>query len=263
MASQKYNPASDIHYLADTIEDLKSLPKHSMGDTCLVIENQRVYMANSEGEWIDQEAVKAGVDLKGYVTTEQLADYVTADKLADYATADQLKEYALIDKVAEYMPTKYSIRNCPVETSIDYRDKEIRIYCHEDAQFVKQQVGEGGNPNMYYMTFRSYAPTGAVYLKEGDKGVVLDEIINLNNGTGCGVDQYGRAYKDHWFALAMYDETNAIWKYFGETSNVSKYIGWSYVAEWYDENNKLINTDAVRINLSNKNCHNLLAHYYG
>lgn len=254
MAFQSYSPSADKHYIADTIADLEKVPFQSMGDTCFVIENGKEYMANSSGEWVDQEAAKSGVDLKDYVTTEQL------DK---YATSDELKAYALVDKIAEYMPTKYAIKNCPIETSIDYRDKEIRIFCHDDAQFVKQQVGEGGNPNMYYMTFRSYAPAGAVYLKEGDKGVVLDEVINLKNGTGCGIDQYGRAYKDHWFALAMYDETNAIWKYFGETSNASKYIGWSYAAEWYDENNKLINTDAVRINLSNKNCHNLLAHYYG
>ena len=251
MAYSKYGPSADRHYMADTVEDLKDLPWHSMGDTCYVIENGKTYHVNSKHEWICPEdtAVQEAIDLSGYVTKEEIAD-----TLAQYITADAL---------AKHSASKYEIRNCPEACSIDYRDKEIRIFCHEDAEYKLQNVGEGGNPNMYYMTFRSYAPEGAAYLKEGDKGVIIDEVISLTNGTGTGVDKFGRKYKDHWFALAMYNTTNDTWTYFGNNSNTDKYLGWTYVVEWYDENNKMINTDAIRINLSNRNCHNSLHHYYG
>ena len=244
MAFQRYSPSADKHYIADTVADLEKVPFQSMGDTCFVIENGKEYMANSKGEWICAEettikeeeiTVVPEIDMSAYVTKEMLVEHMS----------------------------KYEIRNCPDGTIIDHRDKEIRIFCQEDAKFVKQTVGNGGNPNMYYMTFRSYAPQGAFYLKEGDKGIILDEEISLYGGTGTGVDEYGRRFKDHWFALASYNEAADTWTYFGATSNATKYIGWTYVAEWYAEDGKLINTDSIRINLSNKECHNLLAPYYG
>lgn len=161
-----------------------------------------------------------------------------------------------------YRPIKYEITDTPEGTMVDYRDKEIRIYCPDSVKFEKQNVGEGGNANMYYMTFITYAPEGAAYLREGDKGAILDEVISLNGGTGCGVDEYGRKYKKHWFALASYDEATDTWTYFGKNSSVIKYIGWTYVVAWYDENNRMIDTDILRINLSNKDCHLVLENSY-
>jgi hypothetical protein len=157
---------------------------------------------------------------------------------------------------AYYRPIKYNISNVPTGTVVDYREKEIRVYCPDSVKFIKHEsVGEGGNPNMYYMTFTSYAPEGAVALREGDKGVILDELIPLEGGSGTGVDEFGRKYKNHWFALASYDETTDTWTYFGKNSTIEKYLGWTYVVAWYDENNNMIDTDIIRINLSNKDCH--------
>ena len=130
--------------------------------------------------------------------------------------------------------------------------------CPADATYTKQQVGEGGNPNMYYMTFNAYAPEGAVACREGDKGEIIDEIIELKN-----VDKYGRKYKPHWFALALYDETSKAWTYFGKNSNIAKYIGWTYVVEWLDKDGKVIDMDKIRINLSNEDCHLALESYLG
>lgn len=161
-----------------------------------------------------------------------------------------------------YRPIKYEITDTPEGTMVDYRDKEIRIYCPNSVKFEKQNVGEGGNANMYYMTFITYAPEGAAYLREGDRGIILDEIIPLEGGSGCGVDKYGRKYKKHWFALASYDEATDTWTYFGKNSSVVKYIGWTYVVAWYDENNRMIDSDILRINLSNKDCHLVLENSY-
>lgn len=161
-----------------------------------------------------------------------------------------------------YRPIKYEIADTPTGTIVDYRDKEIRIFCPESVKFEKQNVGPGGNANMYYMTFITYAPEGAVALREGDKGVILDELISLENGTGCGVDKFGRKYKKHWFALASYDNNTGSWTYFGKNSTIEKYIGWTYVVAWYDKDNRMIDTDILRINLSNKNCHLVLENSY-
>ena len=161
-----------------------------------------------------------------------------------------------------YRPVKYEITDVPTGTIVDYREKEIRIFCPESIKFEKQNVGPTGNANMYYMTFITYAPEGAVALREGDKGVILDELISLENGTGCGIDKFGRKYKKHWFALASYDNNTGSWTYFGKTSTAQKYIGWTYVVAWYDKDNRMIDTDILRINLSNKNCHLVLENSY-
>jgi hypothetical protein len=161
-----------------------------------------------------------------------------------------------------YVAKKYEITNVPTGTLVDYGEKEIRIMCPSDAKFVKQQVGNGGNANMYYMTFTTYAPDGAVTFKEGDRGTIIDEVLDFETTAGTGVDEYGRKYKHHWFALAMYDESSDAWTYFGKNSSVNKYIGWDYVVEWYDVNGVKFATDAIRINLSNESCHNNSMPYY-
>ena len=153
---------------------------------------------------------------------------------------------------------KYSFEALPKNTIIDERGKEFRIMCPADAVYTKQNVGETGNPNMYYMTFKAFAPEGATYLKEGDQGVVLDEKIELT-----AQDAFGRKYKPHWFALASYSAENDTWTYFGKNSNDSKYIGWTYIVEWYNDNDELVGTDKIRLNLSNLSCHNTLAPYLG
>ena len=259
MAYQRYSPTGDKHYIADAVADLVDLPIGSMGDTCSVIENGGLYTRNSKNEWIRTDIPMASVeqeaiDMSGYVTTDMLAKAIEE---ANHVKTDVLTDYVTKDALAKHSASKYEVRDLPAACSVDYRDKEIRIFCHDDAQYHKQNVGEGGNSNMYYMTFRSYGPANAAYAKEGDKGTIIDEVVELKTATD------GRKYKDHWFALAMYDEASDSWTYFGKNSNASKYLGWTYVVEWYDENDHMINTDAIRINLSNKDCHNLLAYYYG
>jgi hypothetical protein len=78
----------------------------------------------------------------------------------------------------------------------------------------------------------------------------------------AGVDEFGRKYSVCWLALALYNESADTWTYFGEKSSVDKFIGWSYVVEWYDENEDIISADGIRINLSNENCHTSVEPYY-
>lgn len=229
-----YKKVRAFQYIADTKADLKSISHEEMGTECHVIKDGAEYMLMSTGEWVKQ-------------TKNNTADGSNID-LSNYPTKKELR--------ACYTANKYKISETPKKTIIDYeREKEIRILCPRDTQFYRQSVGSGGDPNMCYMTFTCYAPEGAVALKEGDRGEIINELISLNGSPGTGIDEFGRRYKKHWFALASFDPATATWSYFGKNSTKSKYIGWSYIVEWYDKDGNIIDIDLIRINLSNENCH--------
>ena len=162
---------------------------------------------------------------------------------------------------ATFEHVKYEITNTPDGTLVDYRDKEIRVMVPEGAKFVKQNVGAGGNGSNYYMAFKAYAPAGAVSFKEGDRGVVDDKMYTFDDAF-AGTDEFGRKYSICWLALAAYDGDTDTWNYYGKNSSVNKYIGWTYVVEWYDVNGVKISSDKIRINLSNESCHDAIEPFY-
>ena len=156
------------------------------------------------------------------------------------------------------MQVKYEIADTPVGTIVEYGEDEIRIMCPADAEFIKQNVGTGGDSNTYYMTFKTYAPNdNAVgYIEHlGDKADA--EIL-----TNFSTDKYGRRYQPTWLGIAKYDEATGTWTYYGANSSVGKYTGWDYQIDWYDANGIMIASDAIRINLSNEDCHHASVPYY-
>ena len=138
---------------------------------------------------------------------------------------------------------KYKVTNVPEGTVIEYRDDEIRVMCPKNAVYKQQDVGAGGNANMYYMSLSTQAPEGAVAFREGDRGVLLPDIMQLE----------GKKSKTIWLALASL--SGGTWSYFGKSSTSAKFIGWDYIIEWLDKDGKVIETNSVRINLSNEECH--------
>lgn len=235
--------------------------------------------------WVDKDGifrvVKNETDLSGIEA--ELATKVNAEeveeKIATKANAVDVEvkvDKAVTDSIAaanaytdgkveaainEHMVKKYEITSVPNGTLVDYRDKEIRVMCPANTEWVKQNVGSTGNANMYYMGFKAYAPKDAVGFKEGDRGVIIDEMFDFN-GDFAGTDEYGRNYSICWLALASYDANSDKWTYFGKNSSVEKYIGWDYVVEWYDANGIVIASDCIRINLSNEDCHSSIEPYY-
>lgn len=184
--------------------------------------------------------------------------------LSSYITKDVVEEEVtnLLEKTKKlFKHKKFEILGTPKGTLIQEREGEIRVFVPSDAEFVKQSVGATRNPNMYYMQFRAYAPDNAVSFKEGDQGVIIDKMFTFEDEF-AGVDDFGRKYSVCWLALALYNESTDTWTYFGEKSSIDKFIGWSYVVEWYDENGDIISADGIRINLSNENCHTSVEPYY-
>ncbi len=282
MAVKKFNN----YYLADYIKDLPSITDAKLGSKCHVIENATDYICNSEGIWFDTVGdiapgyEKELIDLSDYATKDFVKEEIakveipevnglaTEKFVEEKIAAIKMPEINLDDYLSKdivkafYRPIKYEVTNLPAGAVVNYDDREIRVYCPEDVEFIRQNVGENGNANMYYMSFKAYAPEGAAYFKEGDRGVIIDEMFDFK-ATAAGTDKYDRNYSICWLALASYDNATGVWNYFGKTSTTEKYIGWNYVVEWYDENKKLIGTDGIRINLSNKNCHLSPFPYYG
>lgn len=200
-----------------------------------------------------ETAVKAEVE-----TAVEAAVEAKVETAVEAAVKEEVKAEveAAVEKTAE--KTKYEVADIPAGTLVDYRDKEIRIMCPENAVFEKQSVGAGGDANSYYFTFKTFAPSDdAVGYIEHLGGQVDEEIL-----TSFNVDANGRRYQPTWLGLAKYDESTGEWSYFGKNSTANKYIGWDYQIDWYNADGVMIASDSVRINLSNENCHSIIEPYY-
>lgn len=186
------------------------------------------------------------------------------DSWEDFGVDIDLNGYSTIESAnAIYEKVQYEISSVPKGTIVDYRDKEIRILCPPSAVFTKQQVGSGGNSDMYYMAFIAYAPDGAASFMEDDQDGIKDETMHyFANNSFAGIDRYGRQYSITWLPIAQYDEASGEWNYFGATSTIGKYVGWHYTVKWYDTDGNLIGGDKIRINLSNESCHDELKPSY-
>ena len=257
---------------AECVIEVEALPNEG--------ESGKIYLYKGEGyfwdgkEWVNLCKPTDVSALEAEIATKADAAEVEAE-LATKATTKEVEtkvEQAATetekaansytdDRIVITEKVKYEITGAPVGTLVDYRDKEIRVMCPVNTVWTKQNVGSTGNANMYYMGFKAYAPEEAVSFKEGDRGVIVDEMFDFN-GDFAGVDKYGRKYSICWLALASYDATAKTWTYFGKNSSEEKYIGWDYCVEWYNADGIVIAADAIRINLSNEECHSTIKPYY-
>ena len=219
---------------------------------------------------VDKFEAGTGISIENNVISVKLADVThglvavngalalsLATKDSDGAMSKEDKK--ILDAIPDvYVARKYEIANAPAGTLVNYGEKEIRIMCPTDAEFVKQTVGEGGDANTYYVTFKTYAPSDdAVGYIEHLGNQVDSEIL-----TNIATDEYGRRYQSTWLGVSKFDEATGIWNYYGTNSAVEKYIGWDYQIDWYDANGEMIVSDCIRINLSNEGCHNNIKPYY-
>ena len=184
-----------------------------------------------------------------------------ATKDSDGAMSKEDKR--IIDAIPEvYVARKYEISHKPDGTLVDYRDKEIRIMCSANTEWSTQISGENADANSYYIGFKAYAPDGAVSFKEDLAEIIADDTMYyFENNEFAGVDGNSRRFSIVWLPVAKLKD--GVWTYYGETSTNTKYIGWYYTVEWFNENGQLIDTDTIRINLSNEDCHNNIKSFYG
>lgn len=227
-------------------------------------ETGKVYIFREDGYfWNGSEFINFCKPTDVSALAAEIAKKADASALSDVEAAakaytDGKVESAVEAAMSEHLVKRYIIEDVPAGTLVDYFDKEIRIMCPADAEFAKQSVGAGGNPNNYYMTFKTYAPSDDVvgYIEHlGDQAD--PEIL-----TDLKTDKYGRKYQPTWLSLAGYDESTDTWTYRGKNSSTEKYVGWDYQIDWYNADRVMVKSDSVRINLSNEDCHNTIEPYY-
>lgn len=207
----------------------------------------------------DVEALEAQMATKASAVEvdEKISTAVTDTVATAKAYTDGKVESAVEAAMSEHLIKRYEVIDVPAGTLVDYFDKEIRIMCPTNAEFVKQAVGVGGDANSYYMTFKTYAPDDSIvgYI-EHLNGEADPEVL-----TDLKTDEYGRKYQPTWLALAKYDDATG-WTYYGANSSTERYIGWNYQIDWYNADGVMVKSDVVRINLSNEDCHNAIEPYY-
>ena len=174
--------------------------------------------------------VSAFTNDAGYITEHQ--------DLSEYATKQFVSKIAITQKY-EVLPVDGML--------ISYRDGEVRLNTQRVIPTL-QNVGETGNANMYYVTFRAFAPEGATKVIEGLNGKLDEEFSSL------ATDSYGRKYITIWSAIASTPDGGNTWTKWGDSSTLDKYLGFYYHFHWYNEDT-LISTDKVRVILTNDECH--------
>ena len=207
--------------------------------------------------WIDRDGNK--------VICDDSAEFAEIDKkLATKVSAEEVDskiELALNEiecAPITYEKVKYEIVDAPVGTLIDYKEDEIRIMCKADAKYHSQEVGVGGDANVYYVTLKTYCyNNNVVGYKEHLGGQVDAEILK-----DLKKDAYGRRYQPTWLGVAKYNSESGTWSYYGANSTSDHMIGWDYRIDWFDANDVMIASDSVRINLSNEGCHYTVEPYY-
>lgn len=177
------------------------------------------------------------------------------DQIMAIVSASEKKSNTVFEHV------KYEVSHKPDGTLVDYRDKEIRVMIPDDVKFEHQTSGANADANAYYIGFKAYAPDGAASFKEDLAEIIVDNTMYYFDGNDfAGVDEYGRKYSIVWLPVANY--ADGAWSYYGAKSHKSKYIGWYYSVEWYDDNGKKIGADCIRVNLTNADCHTAVDPFY-
>lgn len=250
--------AFDILFLDGDTDNPKIGWLDAQGNTVIVQDKEQIVR-------VDELPITDGDENVVYIYNNECyiwngSQCVSTCKPADLSELEsEVAEKADADEVeSSYEKIKYEITDVPVGTLISYHEDEIRVMCPTDAVWKKQTVGEGGDANKYYATFKTYVPNDEVvgYIEHlGDQ--VDSEIL-----TTFSTDKYGRRYQPTWLAFASYDESTDTWTYYGKNSSTNKYIGWDYQIDWYNADGVMIASDSVRINLSNENCHSSIEPYY-
>ena len=179
------------------------------------------------------------VDLSAYYTKEEVDARIPS--VEGLATEDYVDNIS-INKKYEVLPIDGMY--------VKYGVNEIRLNTQRVVP-THQSVGSTGNPNMYYVTFRAYAPAAARYSIESNGTITDTEPQPLSK------DSYGRYYSVIWTSIASYDGSS--WSLYGDKSTVDKYLGFNYTFTWYAEDKTtILGEDKVRVILTNDECHNIL-----
>lgn len=146
---------------------------------------------------------------------------------------------------------KASLTGLPPNGVISYGENKIRIAVPDYFDVPHQNVGEGGDPERYYVTFSAKAPENAVYF--------LEKRLTLGNGVAeidteltKLADKGNTTHRVCWFSIAEYNPQISKFEYFGKGRSEENCDGKVETLEWYDENQNLISIDEYTIQYVSK-----------
>lgn len=197
---------------------------------------------------ISELEIPAPVDLSGYA---KLSDIPSHDEFATKADVQTVVDRVdALNVVAA--KERYEVIRVP-GLEVTYGSDEIRLNTAH-IELARQNVGEGGEANAYYIGIKIYAPANAESIRQN-----ITSAPGIQEGkekvpfTATDVDSYGRKYSTVWVKCAIYQ--NDAWLNYGMNSTPAKCLGYYCTAEWYDIDDNVIENDSIHVVFTNDGCH--------
>lgn len=128
--------------------------------------------------------------------------------------------------------TKYEVISAVDGFLTNDSQNDLRVYIPEGSHYELQPVGEGGDANTYYMTVRAWAPRADVTAcRKGDYNKYDEQFLGMES---IKIDpDSGRPYVDFWLGIAYTTDGGATWNEYAAMSADGRYIGYTWLVEWY------------------------------
>lgn len=196
---------NSLYFLADTKEDLKTLPAE-MGAECYVIKEACEFKCTSDGEWISQKVTTttggSNVDLTGYATEDYVQSAISAIEfpeadLSNYATKEEIPS---IDGLASESFVESAIKEAS-HLDKDYGKEHmfgLMVKATENRTLVEAMLAEG--KGMYNF-----------HVQKGTPGQPAEVVEKNSSCRGiCCVDTYRS--DDNWYGwILMFDHDGEVY----------------------------------------------------
>lgn len=145
--------------------------------------------------------------------------------------------------------TKYEVVSAVDGFLTDDSQNDLRVFIPKDSKYEKQNVGTTGDASKFYMTVRAWSPRGDVTAcRKGDYTNYDRDFAEMEK---ISIDaKSGRPYVDFWLPIAYTEDDGATWKEYADLSTDTKYIGFTWLVEWY-VGDKLVASGSKKITLVN------------
>ena len=145
--------------------------------------------------------------------------------------------------------TKFEIISAVEGYLTDDSQNDLRVFIPKGSKYELQDVKVGGQANQFYMTVRAWSPREDVTgCRKGDYTQYDAQFIDMEK---VHIDtESGRPYVDFWLAIAYTEDGGVTWKEYADLSNGTKYIGFTWLVEWY-VNEKIVASGSKKITLVN------------
>lgn len=245
-------------------------PILQQGEPGFILDENRLKIGDGITPWnnlpyLGESNVFSGANIKDFPEVGQSwTIYKSTEDKKLYQWNEETACYEELMSTSIVQTHTYEVFSKPEGTLVNIQEDEIRIMCGKDTSWQLQSSGANADPNAYYIGLKIYAPNDEIYSFKEDLNAVINDptLYHFTDNEFAGIDEDGRKFSIVWLPVAAYSPAADSWTYHGEKSSTKKYIGWDYCVEWYNQDDKLVAMNSIRINLSNEECHYNNEPYY-